>query len=124
MRSASLVCAAGSAILLGLGLTACRTEVYKDQNKVIANDVLRPIASQQADERISQARDLLAQINLAREQRAAGQPVTIPDTEILFNKIVALVEPNSGDSRATEPLRSFADITIRKPFGARKTEYH
>ena len=90
----------------------------------MADEVLRPIAAQQVENRISQARAHLAQINLAKEQRAAGQPLTTPDPQMLYNKIVGLVDPSSVDTRGTELLRSFADVSVRKSREARKTEYH
>ena len=115
-RAAQLV------FLLAISLTACRSEV-RDEPTGIAPEVLRPIAEQQTNERISQARALLAQINLTKEQRAASQPVTIPDAQLLIGKVMSLVELNPDDARGNALLRSFGDLTVRKPFGARKSEY-
>jgi len=124
VRNPSLVRGARLAVLLCVGLAACKTEVFNEQKRVFSDQVLRPIAAQQMEERVSQARGLLAQINLAREQKAAGQTVTTSDTQLLFKTIVALLEPTPDDAQAIERLRSFADLTVRKPLGERKTEYH
>src|SRR6185295_8048841 len=112
------------AVLLCVSLAACKTEVFNEQKRVFSDQVLRPIAGQQMEERVSQARGLLAQINLAREQKAAGLAVKTPDTQVLFKTIVALLEPSPDDAQGVERLRSFSDLTIRKPLGERKTEYH
>lgn len=109
--------------LLVLGLPACRTEINKEATRPAVDEVLRPLAVQQTDERINQARALLAQINLAKEQRAAGQP-SPRDTQVLLKRVVALVEPSPDDARSAELLRSFADLSVRQPLGARKTQYH
>ena len=89
---------------------------------MFADEVLQPIAAQQVEERIVQARALLAQINFAKEQLAAGQPLT-PETQTTINGIVGLVALTGGDPRGAELLRSFADPKTKKPLAARKTAY-
>lgn len=110
-------------MILAIGLPACTATVSKDQRSPIADEVLRPIATQEARERISKARALLAQINLAKEQLAAGQVPKSPEPRLLFNGVVALTEIDPNNAQETGPLRSFADATVRKPREARKAEY-
>ena len=110
-------------MILAIGLPACTATISKDQRSPIADEVLRPIAAQETQERISKARALLAQINLTKEQLAAGQVPKSPESRLLFNGVVALMELDPDNVRETGALRSFADGTVRKPREARKAEY-
>jgi hypothetical protein len=108
--------------LLGVAMFACAPLGISPATKAFTEGVLQPLAAQQAEERISQARSLLAQINLAKERLAAGQPLT-PETQTLLNGIVGLLTLNPGDPRGTDVLLAFVDAKAKKPLAARKVAY-
>jgi len=110
------------AALFGGALVACSPLTFSHSTRMFADEVLQPIAAQQVEERIVQARALLAQINVAKEQLAAGQPLT-PETQTTLNGIVGLVALTVADPRGAELLRSFVDPKVKKPLAARKTAY-
>lgn len=125
VRSVSSVCAARFTVLLALSLAACQgPTIYQDQTKSEMEDVLRSIAAQQVKERVSQVRALLAQINLAKDQLAAGESVPTREMQPLVDRIAALMELSPEDRQGRAILVSFADLNVRKPRDARKTEYH
>jgi hypothetical protein len=103
-------------------MVACAPLGFSPETKAFTEEVLQPLAAQQVEERISHARSLLAQINLAKERLAAGQPLT-PEAQALLNGIAGLLALNPGDPRGTDLLLAFADTKAKKPLAARKVAY-
>jgi hypothetical protein len=114
--------ARGLALLFMASAAGCAPTIYSQPSRVFADDVLRPIAAQQVEERIGQARALLALMNQTKEQVIAGQPLPAESRTVLHG-VMALVELNPGDARGAEMLRAFADPRNRKPMAARKAAY-
>jgi hypothetical protein len=109
-------------LLLMASAAACAPTIYSQPSRLFADDVLRPIAAQQVEERIGQARALLALMNQAKEQLLAGQALP-GESKTVLSGVMALVELNPGDARGTDMLRMFADPRTRKPLAARKAAY-
>lgn len=107
---------------LGGALLACASLVPSPAMRAFSQEVLQPLATKLVEERISQARSLLAQINLAKEQLAAGQSLP-PETLAVLHGVAGLLTVNPGDARGTDLLVAFADTKVKKPFADRKAAY-
>ncbi len=117
------ICCVSLSAVLGATLAAC-TSAHKPipTNHAFVEDIIKPLAAQHAEERVTQARALLARVNLAKEQLAAGQAVA-PETLVMLNGVAGLIAMHAGESKGTEVLLSFMDSKEKKAMGARKIAY-